>query len=129
MIVNNTKVCKTVNKFTRFMHQIDQKWRFATENRGSGDEYESFVKKTGPKKVIPSQAKKSILIACLLVVLGVVELCMFIASFIIDSNMNGGRWGLLVMSLLITPIGAYTLYLARLIYKGTPGYHWSMIFH
>ena len=98
---------------------------------GNGEEYESFVSKenkTVKRKAIPAPAKKSIVVACILTLLGLMCLSMFVASFIIDSDMNGGRWALPIVAIVSLGAGIHTLRLAWLIYKDTPGYYWSMIF-
>ena len=108
----------------------EMRWR-PPKQSGSGDEYESFVskdKKEGQRRAIPAPAKKSIVVACLLVALGLVCLTMFVCSFFTGSDMNGGKWALPVVGGLSLASGIYTLYLARLIYNETPGYYWSMIF-
>jgi hypothetical protein len=102
---------------------------------GNPPEYETLLR-TEPQLVlppprIPGPAKKSIVVAVLLCLLGFVCVILSLATFgekSFMSNNRASRWPLFVLGVLALPSGAYTLYLASLIYHRTPGYYWPMIF-
>jgi hypothetical protein len=99
-------------------------------------EYETLLRRTEPQPALPPPrvpwpAKKAIIVAVLLCVLGfacvILSLATFGESAFLSKN-RSGRWPLLIFGFLAIPSGAYTLYLASLIYHRTPGYYWPMIF-
>jgi hypothetical protein len=102
--------------------------------RGESDEYQRLLDAGSHPKLppppVPGRAKKAILIAILLCLLGLVCFSLFVVTFfpaVLRLNQHS-RWPLFIFGLLALPSGVYTLYLAYLIYHRKPGYHWPMIF-
>jgi hypothetical protein len=124
-------ILSSVNHY-RFGSTTVYRMNLARPERG---EYEVFLETEPqpplPPPRIPGPAKKAIVVAVLLCVLGCVCLGLFLATFSENSVMStnrSSRWPLFVFGLLSLPSGFYTLYLGRLIYRRTPGYYWPMIF-
>ena len=91
---------------------------------------ETFIKRNtaASQTNIPGPAKKSLIVAALLLVLGCVCLYLFLLSLVSDIDLNGGRWFLLMFGLMSIPSALYTFYVAWNVYNHVPGYSWPQIF-
>ena len=95
---------------------------------GPSEEFESLIKKERNSQSIPFRAKKSLLTAGLLFILGCVCLGMFIDSFMSGTDYNGGKWFLGVFGCLSVLSALYTYTLAWKIYNREEGYYWPQLF-
>ena len=102
--------------------------------QGQSDEYERLVKKADyrdlPPPEIPNRAKKSIIIAFLLMIVGFFSFYLFVMTFQggnFFSNIKG-RWAYFIIFISATPSGFYTIFIAYQVYHRNPNYNWPMLF-
>ena len=95
------------------------------------EDLEHLIPKTPRhKQKIPRQAIKTIIIAVLICLIGLLCFVLFIQTIVDPDGRMGtsGGWTFFVFGLLALPSGSYTLYLAYKIYNECPGYYWPMLF-